>query len=120
MSVHNIHSFYESESSKSESKEMGEVDIETLIMEQYLGLVRSNQRSRIMRPTIRGNVKFEIISQILRELRDNTFSGNKDEDAYEHVEKVLEITSLFIIPRVSNDVIMLRMFPLTLTGLTKR
>nr|GEV46931.1 hypothetical protein [Tanacetum cinerariifolium] len=102
------------------SKEMGEVDIEMLMMEQYLGLVRSNQRSGIMTPMIRGNVKFEIKSQILRELRDNTFFGNKDEYAYKHVEMVMEISSLFSTPIVSNDAIMLRMFPLTLTGQAKR
>ncbi|GJR08122.1 hypothetical protein Tco_0790774 [Tanacetum coccineum] len=42
--VHNIYSFYESESSKSEpeSKEMGVIDIETLTLEQYLALERGN------------------------------------------------------------------------------
>ncbi|GKA13557.1 hypothetical protein Tco_0933981 [Tanacetum coccineum] len=45
---------------------------------------------------------------------------NKDEDAYEHVEKVLEITSLFSIPGVSKDLIMLRVFPITLVGTVKR
>nr|GFD35007.1 hypothetical protein [Tanacetum cinerariifolium] len=34
MSVHNIHSFYESESSKSSIEEMVDIDIETLTMEQ--------------------------------------------------------------------------------------
>ncbi|GKB95160.1 hypothetical protein Tco_0981297 [Tanacetum coccineum] len=77
MSVHNIF-FYKTNSSESESKEIGEVDIETLVMEQYL------------------------------EVRDNIFFGNKDDDAYEHVEKVLEITSLFSILGVSKDAIMLR------------
>ncbi|GJV58372.1 hypothetical protein Tco_1459377 [Tanacetum coccineum] len=46
-------------------------------------------------------------------------SRNKDEDAYEHVEKVLEITSLFSIPRVLMDTIMLRVFPSTLVGVAK-
>ncbi|GJU34406.1 hypothetical protein Tco_1182760 [Tanacetum coccineum] len=55
LSVHNIYSFYESESFESVFEEMGEVDIETLTMEQYLGLVRSNQRSGIMRSEIRRN-----------------------------------------------------------------
>ncbi|GKE02603.1 hypothetical protein Tco_1390586 [Tanacetum coccineum] len=76
MYVHNIYSFYESESSKSE--DMGQIDIETLTME------------------------------------------NKDDDAYKHVEKVLEITSLFNIYGISKDVIMLRVFPITLTGAVKR
>ncbi|GKC25821.1 hypothetical protein Tco_1027971 [Tanacetum coccineum] len=45
---------------------------------------------------------------------------NKTDDAYEHVEKVLEIVSLFSILRVSHDAIMLCVFPITLTGATKR
>ncbi|GJT90454.1 hypothetical protein Tco_1079299 [Tanacetum coccineum] len=73
-----------------------------------------------MRPEIKGNVNFEIKSQFLREVRDNTFFENTNEDAYEHVERVLEIISFFSIPEVSKDAIILRVFPLTLTGTTKR
>nr|GEV22030.1 hypothetical protein [Tanacetum cinerariifolium] len=46
-----------------------------------------------------------------------TMEQSKDEHAYEHVEKVIEITSLFNIPRISKDVIMLRVFPITPTGM---
>ncbi|GKD89506.1 reverse transcriptase domain-containing protein [Tanacetum coccineum] len=34
----------------------------------------------------------------MRELREDTFSENKNEDAHEHVERVLDIVSLFNIP----------------------
>ncbi|GJX36417.1 hypothetical protein Tco_0247974 [Tanacetum coccineum] len=40
LSVHNIYSFYESESSESEFEETGITDIETLALEQYLALER--------------------------------------------------------------------------------
>ncbi|GJW39512.1 hypothetical protein Tco_0065357 [Tanacetum coccineum] len=43
-----------------------------------------------------------------------------DDDAYEHMEKVPEITSLFNIPGISKDAIMLRVFPITLIGAAKR
>ncbi|GJS51734.1 hypothetical protein Tco_0625096 [Tanacetum coccineum] len=56
----------------------------------------------------------------MRELREDTFSGNKNDDAYEHVQRVLEIVSLFSIPGVTHDAIMLRVFPITLTGAAKR
>ncbi|GJS64945.1 putative reverse transcriptase domain-containing protein [Tanacetum coccineum] len=92
MSVHDIYSFYELESSKSETEEMVEIDIETLTMEQYLGVVRNDQRTGVMRPEIRGNVNFKIKSEFLRELKDDTFFGRKDEDAYEHVEKMGRVT----------------------------
>nr|GEW22104.1 hypothetical protein [Tanacetum cinerariifolium] len=55
----------------------------------------------------------------MRELREDTFSENKNDDAHEHVERVLDIFSLFNIPRVSHDVVMLRVFPITLTRATK-
>ncbi|GKE00428.1 hypothetical protein Tco_1388411, partial [Tanacetum coccineum] len=53
--------------------------------------------------------------QFLKELRDNTFSGSENEDANEHIEKVLEIIDLFHIPKVTQDQIMLRAFPVSLT-----
>ncbi|GKA38860.1 hypothetical protein Tco_0731411 [Tanacetum coccineum] len=55
----------------------------------------------------------------MRELREDTFSENKNDDAHEHVERVLDIVSLNI-PGVTHDAVMLRVFPITLTGATKR
>ncbi|GJX18848.1 reverse transcriptase domain-containing protein [Tanacetum coccineum] len=55
-----------------------------------------------------------------RELREDTFFGNKNDDAHEHVERVLDIVSLFNILIVSHDAVMLHVFPITLTGATKR
>ncbi|GJR95052.1 hypothetical protein Tco_0267226 [Tanacetum coccineum] len=40
IAVHNIYSFYESESLESESKDLSDIDIETLTLEQYLALNR--------------------------------------------------------------------------------
>ncbi|GKB37605.1 reverse transcriptase domain-containing protein [Tanacetum coccineum] len=74
----------------------------------------------MVKPEIRGNVNIEIKSQFMRELREDTFSRNKNDDAHEHVERVLDIVSLFNIPGVSHDVVMLRVFPITLTGAAKR
>ncbi|GKA27114.1 putative reverse transcriptase domain-containing protein, partial [Tanacetum coccineum] len=54
------------------------------------------------------------------ELREDTFSGNKNDDAHEHVERVLDIVSLFNIPGVSHDAVMLRVLPITLTEAAKR
>ncbi|GKD56710.1 putative reverse transcriptase domain-containing protein [Tanacetum coccineum] len=42
----------------------------------------------MVKPEIRGNVNFEIKSQFMRELREDTFSGNKDEDAHDHIDRV--------------------------------
>ncbi|GJR60757.1 hypothetical protein Tco_1502919 [Tanacetum coccineum] len=56
----------------------------------------------------------------MRESREDSFSWNKNDDAYEHVERVLDIVSLFNILGVTHDAVMLRVFPITLTGATKR
>ncbi|GJV36766.1 hypothetical protein Tco_1409243, partial [Tanacetum coccineum] len=70
---------------------MAGVDIITLTMEQYLALSRENQAPGVVKPEIKGNVNFEIKSQFMRELREDTFSGNKNEDAHDHVDRVLNI-----------------------------
>nr|GEY18820.1 hypothetical protein [Tanacetum cinerariifolium] len=74
----------------------------------------------MVKPEIGGNVNFEIKSQFIRELREDTFFGNKNDDAHEHVERVLDIVSLLNIPGVTHDAFMLRFFPITLTGAVKR
>ncbi|GJZ28031.1 hypothetical protein Tco_0572678 [Tanacetum coccineum] len=99
---------------------MAGVDVNTLTMEQYLALSRENQAPGVVKPEIRGNVNFKIKSQFMRELREDTFSGNKDEDAHGHIDRVLSIVGLFNIPGVSKDAVMLRVFPFTLTGAAKR
>ncbi|GKD90797.1 hypothetical protein Tco_1366304 [Tanacetum coccineum] len=56
----------------------------------------------------------------MRELREDTFSRNKNEDAHDHVDRVLNIISLFNILGVSQDAILLHVFPITLTRSAKR
>ncbi|GJZ75004.1 hypothetical protein Tco_0639469 [Tanacetum coccineum] len=68
---------------------MAEGEIDNLTMEQYLALTRGNQAPGVVKPEIGGNVNFEIKSQCMRELREDTFSGNKNDDAHEHVERSL-------------------------------
>ncbi|GKF40005.1 hypothetical protein Tco_0120066, partial [Tanacetum coccineum] len=58
--------------------------------------------------------------QYLKELHENTFSGLEHEDANEHIKKVLKIVDLFHIPGVTQDQVMLRVFPMSLTGAASR
>ncbi|GJU17535.1 hypothetical protein Tco_1145501 [Tanacetum coccineum] len=102
------------------STTMAGVDIDTLTMEQYLALSRENQASGVVKSEIRGNINFEIKSKFVRELKEDTFSGNKGEDAHDHIDRVPSIVSLFNIPGVSKDAVMLLVFPFTLTGAAKR
>nr|GEX11418.1 hypothetical protein [Tanacetum cinerariifolium] len=97
-----------------------EGEIDNLTMKQYLALTRGNQSPGVVKPKIGGNVNFEIKSQFMRELRKYTFFKNKNDDAHEHVERVLDIVSLFNILEVSHDAVMLRVFLITLTGAAKQ
>ncbi|GJS83609.1 hypothetical protein Tco_0750150 [Tanacetum coccineum] len=90
---------------------LAEGEIDNLTMEQYLALTRGNQAPGVFKPEIRGNLNFEIKSQFIWELREDTFFGNKNDDAHEHVERVLDIVSLFNILGVSHDVVMLPYCP---------
>ncbi|GJZ42135.1 hypothetical protein Tco_0589021 [Tanacetum coccineum] len=89
-------------------------------MEQYMSKTRADYGLGIARPKIEDNDSFELKGQFLKELRDNTFSGLDHEDANGHIEKVLEIVDLFHIPNITIDQVMLRAFPMSLTGAASR
>ncbi|GJW41823.1 retrovirus-related pol polyprotein from transposon TNT 1-94 [Tanacetum coccineum] len=76
--------------------------------------------SLVLRPKIDNKDQFELKGQFLKELRENTFSGSDNEDANEHIEKVLEIVDLFHVPNITVDQLMLRVFPISLTGAAGR
>ncbi|GJS59589.1 hypothetical protein Tco_0654373 [Tanacetum coccineum] len=87
--IHNIYTFYESESSESDTEN---VDIESLTLEQYVALDQNNTRRRFTCPD---DSTFEIKGQLLRELRKIPFSGGPTDSAVEHISNVLEIASIF-------------------------
>ncbi|GJX68595.1 hypothetical protein Tco_0304322 [Tanacetum coccineum] len=84
-------------------------------MEEYMCKTRGDYGSGISRPKIDDNAHFKLNGQFLKELRDNTFNGSDHEDANEHIEKVLEIVDLFHVLEITQDQIMLRAFPMSLT-----
>ncbi|GJT09881.1 hypothetical protein Tco_0856923 [Tanacetum coccineum] len=89
-------------------------------MEQYMSKTRADYGSGVSRPKIKDMDNFELKGQFLKELPTNTFSGSDHEDANEHTEKVLEIVDLCHIPNITIDQVMLRAFPMSLTGATSR
>ncbi|GJU93444.1 hypothetical protein Tco_1318200 [Tanacetum coccineum] len=89
-------------------------------MEQYMTKTREDYGSGIVRPKFNDKAKFELKGQFLKELCENTFSGSDNEDANEHIERVLKIAGLFTIPDVTQDQLMLRIFPISLTGPASR
>nr|GEU30708.1 hypothetical protein [Tanacetum cinerariifolium] len=89
-------------------------------MKEYKTKIREDYGSRIARPKIDEKAPFELKSQFLKELRDNTFSGLDNKDANKHIENVLDIVDLFHIPNMTQDQIMLRVFLVSLTGAASR
>nr|GFA01074.1 hypothetical protein [Tanacetum cinerariifolium] len=85
-------------------------------MEQNMSKTRADYGSGIGRPNINDKDSFELKGQFFKELRDNTFSGSDHEDTNEHIKKVLKIVDLLHIPNANQDQVMLRAFPMSLTG----
>ncbi|GKE82573.1 hypothetical protein Tco_1552573, partial [Tanacetum coccineum] len=99
-------------------EEVTEIIAETI--EYYTSKPRGEYGSGVSMPKIDANALFELKGKFLKELHDNTFSGSEHEDENEHIEKVLEIVDLFHIPNVTQDQVMLRAFPVSLTGAASR
>ncbi|GJT55729.1 hypothetical protein Tco_0990783 [Tanacetum coccineum] len=86
-------------------EEEAEAMIET--MEQYISKTRIDYGSGVARPKIDNKDQFELKGQFLKEIREKRFSGSDNEDANEHIEKVLEIVDLFHVPNITEDQLML-------------
>ncbi|GJT12641.1 hypothetical protein Tco_0859683, partial [Tanacetum coccineum] len=54
-------------------------------------MTRGNHGPDVVKPKIGNNVNFEIKGQFMRELRESTFSRNKNDDAHVHVDRILDI-----------------------------
>ncbi|GJZ77098.1 hypothetical protein Tco_0641770 [Tanacetum coccineum] len=89
-------------------------------MEEYMMKTREDYGSGIARSKIDDKAHFDLKGQFLKELREKTFSGSDNKDANEHIKKVLEIFDLFHILEVTQDQIMLRVFPMSFTGAASR
>ncbi|GJW03137.1 hypothetical protein Tco_1561993 [Tanacetum coccineum] len=87
-------------SEEEEAEEMAET------MEQYMSKTRTDYGSGVARPKIEEKDSFELKGQFLKELRENTFSSSDNKDANDHIEK-----RVFPV-----DQLMLRIFPISLTG----
>ncbi|GJS04813.1 retrovirus-related pol polyprotein from transposon TNT 1-94 [Tanacetum coccineum] len=106
--------------SDQEYSEEEEAEAMAETMEQYMSKTRTDYGSGVARPKIDNKDQFELKGQFLKELRENTFSGSDNEDANEHIEKVLEIVDLYHVPNITEDQLMLQVFPISLTGAVSR
>ncbi|GJY66617.1 hypothetical protein Tco_0468855 [Tanacetum coccineum] len=101
--------------SNQENSEEEKAETIAKTMEHYMIKTRADYGSGVVMPKIKDKDNFELKGQFLKELRTNTSSGSDQEDANEHIEKVLEIVDLFHIPNITIDQVMLRAFPMHLT-----
>ncbi|GJR79146.1 hypothetical protein Tco_0149931 [Tanacetum coccineum] len=92
----------------------------TETMEEYMCKTRGDYGSGVTMPKIDTKDHFELKGQFLKEVRDNTFGGSDHEDANKHIEKVLKIVDLFHIPNITQDQIMIRAIPMSLTRAASR
>nr|GEW64681.1 hypothetical protein [Tanacetum cinerariifolium] len=102
-----------SDQEKHYEEEVLETMAET--MEQYMSKTQADYGSGVARPKIKDKDSFELQGQFLKELCSNTFSSSDQEDANEHIEKVLEIVDLFHVPNITIDQVMLRAFYMSLS-----
>ncbi|PWA71176.1 hypothetical protein CTI12_AA283140 [Artemisia annua] len=107
-------SLYESESSESESETNNEHDIEGITMNQYLG--KTNESCQRTFDTTPYQNVYSVPNTLIQELHNKQFTGEVDQDVHEHVEEVLYLCSLFNIPNVSRYSLILKVFPISLTG----
>ncbi|GKE65960.1 reverse transcriptase domain-containing protein, partial [Tanacetum coccineum] len=94
--------------SDQEYSEEEEAEAMAETMEQYMSKTQTDYGSGVARPKIDNKDQFELKGQFLKELRENTFSDSDNEDANEHIEKVLKIVDLFHVSNITVDQIMLR------------
>ncbi|GJV69224.1 zinc finger, CCHC-type containing protein [Tanacetum coccineum] len=102
--------------SDQEYSEEEEAEAIAETIKQYMSKTRTDYGSGVARLKIDNKDQFELKGHFLKELQENTFSGLDNEDANEHIEKVLKIVDLFHVPNITEDQIMLRVFPISLTG----
>ncbi|GKD19189.1 hypothetical protein Tco_1208347, partial [Tanacetum coccineum] len=81
---------------------------------------KAQAESSLAKPKIDNNVKFKLSKEHLKELRNNSYSGSKEEDVVNHIVKVLEIIDLIKTPNVDTDRLRVHVFPFSLTGAAQK
>lgn len=92
------------------------VDITTMMIDEYKWRVHNDNGPGLVPPAIPAAINFELKGHILAILKYIPFSGKGYEDAFKHIDEVLEIANYFNVSDVSRDAVLLRMLPLTLVG----
>ena len=66
------------------------------------------------------NLEFKLKPSLINMVQATPFSGKAQEDASDHLQYFLEISSTVVIKDVAQDIILLRLFPFSLVGKAKQ
>ncbi|KAL7598776.1 hypothetical protein Lser_V15G25946 [Lactuca serriola] len=94
-------------------------DIADILMGDYKKRIRDGTRLGLVQPAIPATANFELKGHILAQLKDIPFHGKEHEDAYKHIEEVMDIADYFHMPNVPRDTVLLWMLPVTFKGVAK-
>ena len=83
---------------------------------EHISQRREGVGSAINLPPLPPNISLIFSTNLLSNIKDNTFNGTELEDAQEHVETIEDLMVGFNVAGVDEDGIMLRVFPKTLGG----
>ncbi|GKA80722.1 hypothetical protein Tco_0787414 [Tanacetum coccineum] len=86
----------------------------------YKEEVQADYGSNTNTPRFNKNAKFKLGDEFLKILRDNAFNGTNGDDVINHTAKVLAIMELIKIPNVDPNQLRMHVFPLSLTGATRK
>lgn len=72
-------------------------------MEEYNKCIRDDSGPSLVHPEIPVATNFELKEHIFARLKDIPFFGKDHEDAYRHIDEVMEIANYFNITNVTKD-----------------
>ncbi|GKA61602.1 hypothetical protein Tco_0761009 [Tanacetum coccineum] len=73
------------------------------IAEEYVTKARDDCYSGFTKTMINGKAAYEFKGKFLDDLQKNAFSGTNEEDALEHIENILKIVDLLVLPNISYE-----------------
>lgn len=91
-------------------------DILEMTMEEYKRRMHKDNDPSVIPPAIPVATNFEHKGHILAMVKDIPFSEKDYEDAFKHIDEVLDIENYFNARNVSIEAILLRTLPVTFTG----
>ncbi|GJZ38781.1 hypothetical protein Tco_0585344 [Tanacetum coccineum] len=91
-----------------------------LTLHEYMEEVQEDYGSNTTTPRFNENAKFKLGDEFLKILRDNAFNETNGNDVVDHTAKVLAILELIKIPNVDPNQLRMHVFPLSLTGATRK